>query len=334
MSKTKLPGTMRALVLASREGELPRPVLQERPLPVPRRGEVLVKIGAAPINPNDLLFLQDRYEVKKDLPVVCGFEGSGTVVASGGGFMASMMVGRRVACAAGEGDGTWAEYAAVPAMQCAPLRGGIDLDAGATMLTNPMTAWVLASRAEGHGAVVVTAAAGALGQMLNRLFRRQGRTVISVVRKKSQVDALTKDGAAHVLDSTAPGFLEELRALATKHQARLALDAVGGEMTGQLFSAMPDESIVRVYGMLANAPSQIDGKELVFKGKRLEGFTMYEWLRHTSMLGQLLAIMKVQGLLQDVLHTKVRARLPLEKHEEALTMAKESATDGKVLLVP
>ncbi len=328
---------MRALELRTREGELPRPVLVEKAVPTPRRGEVLVHVAAAPINPNDLLFLRDQYEVKKALPVVPGFEGSGTVVAAGGGFIARTMLGRRVACAAGDGDGTWAEYVAVPAMRCAPLRGGVELEAGATMLTNPLTAWVLATRArrEGHRAVVLTAAAGALGRMTSRLMRAQGREVVHVVRRLAQAEALKKEeGATHVLDSSEEGFVEELRALSAKLGVSLALDAVGGETTGQLFAAMPPGSVVRVYGMLSNAPCRVETSDLVFHGKRIEGFTMYEWLESTSTLGQLFAIMKVQGLLGGVLRTQVRARFSLAEHDAALAAAQQGASDGKVLLVP
>src|SRR5262249_23322934 len=117
-----IPSTMRALELSSRDAAQPLPELGEKAIPEPRRGEVLIRVAAAPINPNDLLFLRDRYEVKKRLPVVLGFEGSGMVVGAGGGVMARAMVGRRVACSAGDGDGTWAEYVTVPATRCAPLR--------------------------------------------------------------------------------------------------------------------------------------------------------------------------------------------------------------------
>jgi NADPH:quinone reductase len=336
MTTARAPATMRALQFLGRAGELPKVALVERPVPTPRRGELLIRVAAAPINPNDILFLRDRYEIKKPPPVVPGFEGSGTVVGAGAGLLARTMLGRRVACAAGDGDGTWAEYVTVPVMRCAPLRGGVSLDEGATMLTNPLTALVLATRArrEGHRAIVLTAAAGALGQMLSRLFSRQGQAVIHVVRKPSQVASLRADGAAHVLNSSADGFVEELRAISARLGVSLALDAVGGETTGQVLAALPAGSVVRVYGMLSDAACRVDPSEIVFHGKRLEGFTMYDWLRTTNVVAQLFAFMKVQGLVRDVLKTRVRERVPLADHERALTMAIEGASEGKVLLVP
>jgi NADPH:quinone reductase len=330
---TDLPTTMRALELRE---QTDRPVLTEKPVPKPRLGEVLVRVAAAPINPNDILFLNDQYDIKKPRPVVPGFEGSGVVVAAGGGMMARFLLGRRVAFAAGDGDGTWAQFAVVGAMRCVPLRASIDLDQGATVLTNPLTAWVLAARArrEGHRAVVLTAAAGALGQMLNRLFLLQDRTVINVVRKPAQVETLRALGAAHVLDSSAVDFDERLRTLSTELGATLLLDAVGGDTTGRVLGAMPDGSVARVYGMLSSEPCRFDTKDLLFRGKRVEGFAMYEWLRTTSLLGQLRAVGKVQGLVGDVLATRVQAKSSLDDHEQALAIALAKSSDGKVLFVP
>src|SRR2546426_309890 len=90
--------------------------LVERPMPTPARGQVLVKIEAAPCNPSDLLLLQGKYGALKTLPTVPGWEGAGTVVASGGGWLAGWLQGKRVACGLqGDRDGTWAEYAVAKA---------------------------------------------------------------------------------------------------------------------------------------------------------------------------------------------------------------------------
>jgi NADPH:quinone reductase-like Zn-dependent oxidoreductase len=335
MSGGALPTGMKALELRSHAGDPPQLALVDRELPKPRRGEVLVRLAAAPINPNDLLFLRDRYDIRKARPVVPGFEGSGTVVGAGGGLVARAMLGRRVACMADKGDGTWAEYATVAATRCVPLRGRVDLDAGATMLTNPFTAMVLASRAhkEGHRGVVLTAAAGSLGRMLSRACAHRGLAVVHIVRRSSQVAFLRSEGAEHVVDSATEGFDEELSGLCARLGVTLALDAVAGELTGRIINAMPPKSIVRVYGRLSDQACRIDPDEIVFRGKRLEGFTMYDWARETSVLMQFATAIKVQSLLTSMLRTQVQARLKLEAHAEALSLAAKYATDGKVLFV-
>src|SRR6185503_6399809 len=158
-----LPTSMKGLASIASGVEL-----VERPVPTPKRGQVLVHMRAAPINPNDLMLLDGNYEVKKPAGTIAGFEGTGTVVATGGGAIARIMLGREVACSVGDGDGTWAEYACAEATQCAPLGKGTDPQQAAMLLTNPLTASVLldTARRAGHRAVVQNAAAGAIGKML------------------------------------------------------------------------------------------------------------------------------------------------------------------------
>src|SRR5205085_1343735 len=111
--------------------------VEKLPLPALRRGDVLVKIAAAPINPSDLVFLKNRYGIQKKLPVVPGFEGSGTVVAAHG-RPGRMLVGKRVAVRAPEsGHGTWAQYMVCPAASCIPLLRGVTLEQGASLYVNP-----------------------------------------------------------------------------------------------------------------------------------------------------------------------------------------------------
>ncbi|MDQ3805658.1 MAG: alcohol dehydrogenase catalytic domain-containing protein, partial [Acidobacteriota bacterium] len=145
MADTKsIPATMRAVELRSYEGGEAGLTVVEKPVPRPGRGEVLVRMAAAPVNPSDLMFVRGMYGQRKRLPVVPGFEGSGVVVAAGGGLMARYLKGRRVACAAPfDGDGTWAEYMSAPAAQCIPLRKGVELEHAASMIVNPFTAWAL-----------------------------------------------------------------------------------------------------------------------------------------------------------------------------------------------
>ena len=110
-----IPSTMRALELTEQRADVEEAIrglrVVEKPVPRPGRGQVLVRIEAAPCNPSDLLFLQGLYGVSKTLPTVPGREGAGTVVASGGGLLGRWLTGKRVACGEqSDADGTWAEY--------------------------------------------------------------------------------------------------------------------------------------------------------------------------------------------------------------------------------
>jgi NADPH:quinone reductase-like Zn-dependent oxidoreductase len=310
--------------------------LVERDVPAPGPGKVLVRVAASPVNPSDLLFLADNYEVKKPPGMVAGFEGSGTVVAAGGGWMPRGLVGRRVAFAVGDGDGAWAEYAVVDAMRCAPLSGGVDFRQGSMLLTNPMTAVVLlqVARAAGHRAFVQNAAAGALGRMLGRLCARAGLPVVHLVRRAEQAASLRAAGVEHVVVTTEEGAADRVAELCAKLGARFAFDALGGDDTGWLATAMPPRSEVLVYGMLSGAPVRVDTHALVFRETRIRGFTMYSWLASTSLPGQLMTLWRAQARLGDDLRSEVRATFPLGAHADALALAVRGGSEGKVLFEP
>jgi NADPH:quinone reductase len=331
LASHSLPITMTGLAIANGGVEL-----VERPLPTPKRGQVLVHMRAAPINPNDLMLLDGNYEVKKPAGTIAGFEGSGTVVASGGGAIARFMLGREVACAAGEGDGTWAEYVVVDAMRAAPLGKKTDLQQAAMMLTNPLTADVLlrTARRAGHRAFVQNAAAGALGKMIVRRCLRERLTLVNVVRRPEQAAALRAIGAEHVIVSTEPGADAALRELCDRLDVRFGFDAIAGDATAQLARAIGRDGCILVYGMLSGKPCQIEVEPLVFKRLRIEGFTMYAWLEHTSKLGQLRAVMAAQRRLGDDLRSEIRATRSLADHVDALALARGATSDGKILFAP
>lgn len=332
-----IPPTMRALQLRAYDGKPESLVLAEKPAPRPGKGQVLVKIAAAPVNPSDAGFIRGLYAMQKKLPVTPGFEGSGTVVASGGGFMASALVGKRVACSAPfDGDGTWAEYMVTAAKMCIPLRKQVSLEQGATLIVNPMTAWALLDMAQrgGHSAVVQSAAASALGRMIFRLGKRLGITVINVVRRQEQVDLLQALGAQYVLNSNVPDFEDRLRELSHQLQVSLALEAVSGEIAGYILRALPKGAKMIVYGAISEQACQLDPRSLVFDGKRLEGFWLSEWARRQSVPGKIRAAMQVQKYLATDLKTEVRARLPLEDAVKGLQQYVAQMTEGKILLVP
>ncbi len=332
---SELPERMRALVVKGHEGGARSIGLAEVPVPEPAPGEVLIRVAASPINPNDLLALRGAYEVDKVVGAVAGFEGVGRVVA-GAGLMARFLVGRRVSFVAGDHSGAWAELATASAMRCVPLRDRVTDDEGATLLTNPLTASVLVEQAlrERHRAVVQAAAAGALGRMIARLARERGLPMIHVVRSAAQVDALRAIGAEHVLDSGAAGFAETLRARCRALGATLALDPVGGDLTGVLLAALERGGVVRMYGWLSAVPARIDPDEVLFQRKRVEGFTMYEWLEKTSLWGQIRTTMGAQSRLRGALSTDVRSRVALADYAAALDDYERAMSAGKILFLP
>lgn len=331
-----IPSTMRAAQILNYDGSPDSIQVVEKPVPQPGPNQVLVQMARVPINPSDLMFLKGLYGVKKELPVAPGWEGSGRVVASGGGWMGKFLVGKRVACAArNTGDGTWAEYLMTDATRCVPLSDALNDEQGAMLIVNPLTAWALMDIAarSGSPAFVQTAAASALGRMILRLSLKRGVPGIHVVRRDEQAALLKSLGATHVLNSVDPDFDQQLRALCGQLKAKIGFEAVAGEMTGRVLNAMPAGSQLLVYGALSESGCLTDPRDLIFEGKRLEGFFLASWLGGRSILQQLRLGRQVQSMLGADLKSEIQARFPLTQAREALIHYQNHMTDGKVLLM-
>jgi NADPH:quinone reductase-like Zn-dependent oxidoreductase len=290
---------------------------------------------ASPINPSDLASLQGLYGVQKALPMVPGIEGCGTVVRTGSSLVARRLLGRRVACAAGAGDGAWAEYMVASALQCSPLPASVSDEQGAMRIVNPYTAWAhlkIARQARAR-AIVQTAAASALGQMVNRLAQLRGVQVINIVRREAQADMLRTLGARHILNSESSDFDSQLRDLCRQVDARLAFDAVAGTMTARLLGALPPEGRVVVYGGLAGELVSFNPGDLIFNQRRVEGFYLGRWIAHQS-LPALLNMQRQLYRLGDLTHAAIQLHAPLEDVQQAIATYEANMSSGKVLLMP
>src|SRR5881397_1668698 len=236
------------------------------PTPEPKAEEVVVRIGASPINPSDqgLLFGGADMSTAKasgtvDDPVVTasispavlktlagrleqslpvGNEGAGVVVQAGASPAAQALMGKTVAIL---GGAMYAQYRCIKAVQCLVLPPGTTPAEGADCFVNPLTAlgMVETMRAQGHTALVHTAAASNLGHMLNKICIKDRVGLVNIVRKPEHVDLLKKLGAAYVCNSSAPTFMDDLTAALTASGATVAFDAIGGgRLAGQILTAM------------------------------------------------------------------------------------------------
>lgn len=342
MVKREIPDEMRAVVLDAYRADIEEAVANlevgTRPVPRPRHGEVLVRMEAAPVNPSDLLLLQGLYGARKTLPAVPGWEGSGTVVATGGGGFARTLMGRRVACGGqSDADGTWAEYYVATAPQCIPLHREIDFEQGAAALINPLTAMGMLKRIRSgrHAAAIQNAAVSQVGLMMVRLCRQEGIPLISIVRRHEQAEILHAMDERHVLDSSKPGFVDELSKLAGELRATIALDAVAGEMTGTLLDVLPEGAVVVVYGALSNEKCrEVDPIKLIFENKRVDAFYLGEWLRRMSFPSTFRTVRRSQALIRDgTLRTHIARRIPLDHVSAGLADYVRHLSEGKAILL-
>ena len=336
MANEKLPDLMKVVVLDSYDGGKSLR-LEQRPVPKPGPGEVLVKVAASPINPSDLSFLMGTYGFKKPTPTVPGFEGSGVVVQAGTGFMPRFLDGKRVAFVPKQnGDGGWAEYLVTSALLAFPLGASVSYEQGAMAVVNPLTAlaFIEIIKARKIRSVVHTAAASALGLMFNRLCQREGIEVINIIRRQEQEALLREEGARLVLNSSDPDFDRDFSDLCRQYQCKLAFDAVSGELTMRILEGMPYGSRVIVYGGLSFQPAQADPRQLIFGGKSVEGFWLSSWLRNRNMLKILRLRRQVQSLLNSTLKSAVREEYSLEEVKQAIQTYQSQMSGGKILLRP
>lgn len=265
MSTTPPPTGLQLQSLVTPEGEL-RISLVAVPTPTPAADEVLVRIEATPINPSDIGLLFGAADIRtvklsgsaaqpevtmqippaampamagrlgQALPV--GNEGAGVVIAAGNGAAAQALLGKTVALL---GGAMYAQYRRVKADQCLPLPEGTTPAEGASCFVNPLTAlgMVETMQREGHTALVHTAAASNLGQMLNRICLKDGIGLVNIVRKPEQAALLKSQGAKYVCDASAATFMEDLTQALVATGATLAFDATGGgKLAGQILTAM------------------------------------------------------------------------------------------------
>jgi len=234
------------------------------PMPVPKDGEVLIRVEATPINPSDLGLLLGPADVstmthsgsgddtvvtmdvpaemmpalaaRVDKPLPIGNEGAGVVIAAGAG--AEALVGKTVGVA---GGAMYSQFRCVPASSCLVMNEGTTPAQGASCFVNPLTAlgMVETMKMENHTALVHTAAASNLGQMLVKICLADGVQLVNVVRKPEQVEQLKALGAVHVVNSSVPSFKEDLVDALVATGATIAFDATGGgKLAGQILAAM------------------------------------------------------------------------------------------------
>jgi NADPH2:quinone reductase len=254
---------LRSLVRSGGELELS---LTQVPTPVPSANEVLIRVEAAPLNPSDLGLLLAGADITQaaargspehplvvapipdgvlksmtarvDLSMPVGNEGAGVVIEAGNSAAAQALLGKTVAAL---GGAMYSQYRCVTLDQTLLLPEGATPANGASAFINPLTALCMIEtlRGEGHKALVHTAAASNLGQMLQRICTQEGIGLVNIVRSQSQVDLLRALGAVNVCNTRSPSFPQELIDALVATGATLAFDAIGaGDLASQILTGM------------------------------------------------------------------------------------------------
>lgn len=332
-------------------------------VPEPGPGQVRVRMLLSPVNPSDLNFVRGTYHralqrvawnqgpAGADAPVyfdpartnVCpvppyalGGEGVGIVEASGGGWLAKRLLGRRVAIAGGPPHGTWQEYTLAEAKRVVTVPARLPDEQAAMLLVNPITAYVMVREVlrvrRGHW-LLVTAAGSALGKSVVRLGRRDGFRTICVVRSEASAAALAALGADAVVATDGQDLVGEVARITGQRGVDYALDCVGGALAAEVVRCLGRGGRLVIYGTLSDSPMQVAVRDLMMPVAQVSGFLLPGWMAQQSPLKLLAVLRAVKRLAAEgVFDAEVAATYPLERAAEAVAAAVAPGRTGKVLL--
>ena len=335
--------SMKAIVLPEYQGNIIRALrslqVEEMQLPELKSGELLVEVSAAPCNPSDLAFIQGGYNVRKQLPAIPGFEGTGTVIDAASPGLLARFRGKRVSFfSQSDRGGSWASHIPLQSADCITIGDDIPDEQAACFAVNPFTAFAMVELAKKQRtpAIIQNAAGGQVARFIDVLAGKEGIDVINIVRKEEHYKSLLHDGHEHVVWQQDEDFRDRLRQMAGKLQASLAFDAVGGELSGHILGAMPEGSALYLYGALgARTLSEIPAADVIFKRKSIRGFNMNEWKAALTMTEFEEISSKLQEMFASgVLKTEIQGVFLLSDHNDALLQYIRNMSGGKILLRP
>ena len=295
--------------------------------PVPGAGELLIRVTARPIHPADLMFIAGRYRVKPVFPQVAGFDGVGTVVASGKG-VDGFAPGERVAF---RSPGTWAEQATVPVAKVYRVPAGIPDEAACQFPLNPLTAWGLLDECQltPGNRMLITAGRSMVARLLTALALSRGIEPYLLVREVAGFRVFAAAGERTL--AAGSGVAEALQQVGVTFHA--VLDAVGGPASLALIDAIVPGGRLITYGLLDDTPLTLKSSTLLFKNLYWQGFGVDAWLART-VPGQLTAacdeLWTLLGKEPELL--PVVARFDLDRVKEAIKTYQTQHQPGKILL--
>ena len=308
--------------------------------PQPRAGEVRVRMIASPINPSDMMFVRGVYGIKPQCPQSPGFEGVGTVEASGGGLRGMFFKGKRVVVMNAAG-GNWAETAVVPATQVIPISSSLSDDQAATFFVNPATAWIMTQellKVPKGGWLLQTAAGSSLGHMIARLGRHLGFKTVNIVRRDVYRDSLQKAGGdAVVVFDPATDSVEKLReqvkAATGSDGIRYAVDPVGGPTASAVVNCLGPQGRMLMFGSLSGETVEFTPRTIMEADATISGFWLGHFMARQNLLFKLKLVRRITGLIQSgILATEIGGQYSLNQITEAVRAAEDQNVSGKIVL--
>ena len=311
-------------------GDLSTLGVKDLPFQELKEGELLVHMEYSTINPSDFGLVLGHYPVETFTGRL-GFEGSGTVVKSGGGAEADALLGKRVAVVE---MGAWGEYLVVKHYSAFPLLDETTFEQAASLVINPMTvAYFVELIQKSHKAAVNNAAASTLGQMLVKWCKILNIPLVNLVRRQEQVDILKSIGAEHVFNTSEEGWKPQAKGLCSSLGVTVGFDAIGGAATIDIADLIDDGGVVYNYGVLSGPIIHIGAYHLIFQRKRVEGLYLLLWLMSKSPVDRLEVGYSVQRLMREVFEIKHKSTINMSQLRDAILSYSESnSTNTKILV--
>jgi len=309
----------------------------ERPTPLPRPGQALIRVRAAGVNFADTLMRQNRYPLTPELPSVLGTEVAGTIERLGD-EVEGLETGMRVAAplfAAGEYFGGYAEHVLIDAGYVVPLPDALSFETATALMVQGLTALYLTRQAPPRGrTVLVNAAAGGVGTLLVQLARRAGaKRVIAAASSARKLAATQALGADAGVDYTQPGWVEEVRAASGGAGPDIIYESAGGAVTRASLEGLAPQGELIIYGALNIQDFALGVPELlglIFKNQSVRGFALVPLLAPVSLKTALNELFDLT--MSGELQVTIGGTYPLEGAAEAHRALETRGTTGKLVL--
>jgi trans-2-enoyl-CoA reductase len=330
------------VVVYERHGN-PADVLQIKTEPWPKaeRGEAVVALLAAPINPADLNAIEGKYPGRREVPAVPGFEGAGVIVdlaaaspsaVGPGSDTKNLSLGDLVILP--HHIGTWRDAVAVKTDELVVVPAGIKPVHAATLKINPLTAWRLL-----HGYVelksgdwlIQNAANSAAGRAVLEIARELGYKTINVVRRVELIDELHAQGGDVVLVDD-ENLRDEVKAATNGAPIGLALNAVGGDSALRLANCLAPGATMVTFGAMSLQPLKIPTGLLIFKDLRFRGIWINKWYDNATQAERMAAFGPIFAMAKrGLLKTKIEKSYPLNEFKAAVVHAGQGKRSGKII---
>lgn len=325
--------TMRAVVHPE-FGE-PADVLtvEQRPVPTPGAGQVLVRTVLSPIHNHDLWTIRGTYGFKPELPAQSGTEALGVVEALGEG-VSDLTVGQRVA---GGTFGVWAEYYVADAAGLIPVPEAMPDESAAQLVSMPFSAISLLHSLDLHEGdwLIQNAANGAVGRMVAQLAAARGVNVVGLVRRAEGVEELRAQGIERIVATDADDWQDQVTAITGGAPIVAGVESVGGKAAADIVSTLAENGTLVVFGAMASPTMEIPSGAVIFKQVTVKGFwgsvvsrTMPGETKQ-QLFGEL-----ITRVLDGSLTLPVSDTFAFEDARDAVRASDTAGRVGKVLLRP